>query len=276
MEPTIKLRPDQIEAYHTNGFLTIDAITTPEELALLREKYDQMFARAVGREEGNWFDLAGTNEEGKEVVMPQVLDPERYVPEFKNTLMRANADAIAKQLLGPEATGSGAHCIYKPPKISPETPWHQDEAYWDPAYEYCTLSIWVPLQPATVEMGCMWFVPGTHRWDVLPHRHINNDPRIHGLELVDFEKYTKVAIACPLPAGGATIHHPRTLHYAGPNRSDTPRRAYILGGQLPRKKRAVPLRYPWLEEEDSLVTRTKRELAETGKGAETVAARESK
>ena len=258
MQPTIKLRPDQVEFYRTNGYLQIEAITTPEELAMLREKYDAMFARAAGRSEGNWFDLAGTNENGKEVVLPQVLNPEKYVPEFKETLMRANADALAKQLMGEAGRAEGAHCIYKPPLISPETPWHQDEAYWNPAYEYNSLSIWVPLQQATVEMGCMWFVPGTHRWEVLPHRHINDDPRIHGLELVDWQKYVQGAVACPLPAGGATIHHSRTLHYAGLNRSNAPRRAYILGCGVAAKKREVPGRFPWLEEEDSLQTQMAR------------------
>lgn len=38
----------------------------------------------------------------------------------------------------------------------------------------------------------------------------------------------KGAVACPLPAGGMTIHQPKTLHYTGPNRTNTPRRAYIL------------------------------------------------
>jgi len=261
MQGTIQLRPDQIEFFHQNGFLAIERITTDEELVFLRQKYDQMFSEAAGMSEGNWFDLAGTNESGKEVVLPQVLNPEKYVPEFKETLMRRNAEALIKQLLGEAATMGGAHCILKPPRISPETPWHQDEAYWNPEYEHNGLSIWVPLQPATVEMGCMWFVPGTHRWQVLPHRHINNDPRVHGLELLNAATYAPLAVACPLPAGGATLHLSRTLHYAGPNRSDTPRRAYILGGGLPAKKLETPRRFPWLEEEESLHTQKKKEAA---------------
>jgi ectoine hydroxylase-related dioxygenase (phytanoyl-CoA dioxygenase family) len=261
MESTVRLRSDQIEFFHQNGFLAIDSITTPEELAGLRQKYDQMFAVAAGLSEGNYFDLATANEPDKQAVMPQILNPEQYVPEFKQTLMRTNAQAIVRQLLGEAGRVDGAHCIYKPPRISPETPWHQDEAYWNPAYEYHSLSIWVPMQQATVEMGCMWFVPGTHRWEVLPHRHINDDPRVHGLELIDHQKYAPLAVACPLPAGGATIHLSRTLHYAGPNRSEMPRRAYILGGGVAATKRAVPRRYPWLEHEDSLHTQKKAEAA---------------
>src|SRR5205085_8106879 len=129
------------------------------------------------------------------------------------------------------------HAILKPALHGVETPWHQDEAYWDPAFEYESMSIWISLQEATEENGCMWFVPGSHRLDVLPHHSIDNNPRIHGLE-VDGADVVK-AIACPLPAGGCTIHHNRTLHYTGPNRSSQPRRALILGFGLPARQRAV-------------------------------------
>ena len=47
----------------------------------------------------------------------------------------------------------------------------------------------------------------------------------------------------------ATIHHNRTLHYAGPNVSDIPRRAYILGFGVPATPRATPRRFPWNEDQ---------------------------
>ena len=114
-----------------------------------------------------------------------------------------------------------------------ETPWHQDEAYWDPAYAYEALSIWMPLQEATLENGCMQFIPGSHRLEVLPHQSIGNDPRVHGL--VTDKVNPAQAVACPISAGCCTVHHCRTLHYAGPNRSPEPRRAYILTFRLPPK-----------------------------------------
>ncbi len=251
-QPTISLTQDQIEFFQREGYLAIGPISEEVELAWMREKYDQMFSRRSGRNLGDQFDLAGTDEEGKEQALPQILNPEKYAPEFADTLMRANAMAIARQLIGAPIECHGAHAIYKPPRIGAATPWHQDEAYWDPTVEYpCSISIWVPLQEATIENGCMWFVPRSHRLEVLPHRHINNDPRIHGLELLDSDSHTSGAVACPLPPGGATIHPSRTLHHTGPNRSDVPRRAYILGAGLPPVKRAVPRRFPWLEVEKS-------------------------
>jgi ectoine hydroxylase-related dioxygenase (phytanoyl-CoA dioxygenase family) len=167
----------------------------------------------------------------------------RYAPELANGQFRVNAMHIAKQLLGQECVAQGEHAILKPARIGAETPWHQDEAYWGEDREYNALSIWIPLQPATMENGCMQFVPGSQKLEVLPHHSIGHDPRVHGLEVEGAD--VSRAVACPIPAGGCTIHHNRTLHYAGPNRSDIPRRAYILGFGTPPKKRDIPRVFQW-------------------------------
>src|SRR5262249_30176501 len=150
----------------------------------------------------------------------------KYEPELQNCLYRVNALAISTQLLGPENRFTGDHAILKPAFHGAPTPWHQDEAYWGSDFEYNALSIWMPLQEANLENGCMQFIPGSHQLEVQPHHCINNDPRIHGLEIDEID--TSRAVACPLPPGGATFHLSRTMHYTSPNRSSEPRRAYIL------------------------------------------------
>jgi ectoine hydroxylase-related dioxygenase (phytanoyl-CoA dioxygenase family) len=247
-KPTIQLTPQQIEFYHEQGYLAIDALTTQEEVATMRVIYDRLFQSQAGREEGNQFDLAGTDEDGKEAALPQILGPAKYAPELQNLLARANALHIARQLLGPDATWSGDHAIFKPARSGAPTPWHQDEAYWNPQVDYNALSIWMPLQEATLENGCMQFIPGSHKHDVVPHRPINNDPRIHGLELSE-EAGVDISTPaiCPLPPGGATLHSSRTLHYTGPNLSDVPRRAYIMTFGTPIVPRNGDRRFPWNE-----------------------------
>ncbi|HYF51206.1 MAG TPA: phytanoyl-CoA dioxygenase family protein [Planctomycetota bacterium] len=252
LEPTVSATPEQISFFRENGFVWIPAITTQEEVARLRVIYDRLFEARVGRDEGMQFDLGGTDEEGKPARMPQILSPVKYAPELAETLFRVNALALARQLLAaPEATYMGEHAILKPPFNEQDTPWHQDEAYWNPDLDYNSLSVWMPLQEATLENGCMQFVPGSHRWEVHPHHCINNDPRIHGLEIDNPEKFSKGAVACPLPPGGATFHLSRTLHYAGPNRTPNPRRAYILGFGTPAVKRATGRDFYWNRQKET-------------------------
>lgn len=243
--PTVFLTPEQVAFYHENGYLSIPNLMPAEEVEWMRDVYDDLFARRAGREVGDQFDLAGTDEEDKEAVLPQILGPAKYAPELRDSQLWVNAAAVVKQLLGEDAQFGDGHMIFKPARIGAETPWHQDEAYWDPGLNYTSLSIWVPLQEATVENGCMWFVPGSHRQEVLPHQSVGGDVRIHALELIEAD--TRSAVACPLPPGGATFHDSRTLHYTGPNRSNVPRRAYILSGGLPATPRSDGRRFPWNE-----------------------------
>lgn len=236
----------QIASFHDHGFLAIDGLLSAAEVETMRGLYDQIFEARAGREAGDHFDLAGTDEEGAPAVLQQILNPSRYAPAFDTLSCVRDALAAATQLLGPGAEAQGNHAILKPAGMGAATPWHQDESYWNPELAYNALSVWIPLQEATLENGCMHFIPGSHRLEVLPHHPINHDPRVHGLE-VDGAIDAARAVACPLPAGGATFHLARTLHYAGENRTDAPRRAYIMMFGTPPAPYPGERRFPWLE-----------------------------
>ena len=242
--PTISLPQEQVESYRRDGYLALPQVTTADEVRWLRGIYDRLFAARAGREDGNQFDLGGADQEGEEAKLPQILNPARYAPELKKGLFRVNALHVARQLLGEHCIPQGEHAILKPARVGAATPWHQDEAYWNAEMEYNAISIWIPLQEATLENGCMWFIPASHRGDVQSHHSINHDPRVHGLELDQLPVWER-AVACPIPAGGCTIHHNRTMHYAGPNKSEEPRRAYILAFGIPATKRATPRDFYW-------------------------------
>ena len=241
----IELSEEQIDFYRENGYLALDKLVPPDELGVMRKAYDRIFNDRAGREVGDHFDLAGTDEEGKEAALPQILGPSRYAPELAQGEYRESCARIIEQLLGPEAEVGGDHAILKPAHYGAETPWHQDEAYWDPTLDYSSLSIWIPLQDATVGNGCMQFVPGSHLLEVLEHQSVGGDVRVHALEIIEAD--VSGAVACPIPAGGCTIHGSRTLHYAGPNRTDRPRRALIVCGGAPASERTDDRRFPWNE-----------------------------
>ena len=238
----------QLSFFHENGYLAVPRLTTDEDVARLRASYDRIFAEHAGRELGDHFDLAGPDEEEGKESLPQILHPARYAPEMNDSELLLNTARVARQLLGPGATCEIAHAIFKPARFGAETPWHQDAAYWSPDMRYTAISIWVPLQEATEENGCMQFVPRSHMLDVVRHRSINDDPRIHGLELHPSARdHAKSFVSCPLPAGGATFHGPYMLHHTGANRSPIPRRALILNAGITPVKRDTPLRFPWME-----------------------------
>jgi ectoine hydroxylase-related dioxygenase (phytanoyl-CoA dioxygenase family) len=237
------LTQDEIKRFHEDGFLSIPQITTSQEVALIRDMYDGLFERRAGWDKGDFFDFAGLDDPAKTASVPQLLSPSKYAPVLKTTLFRANAQEIARQLLGPSAELVFEHAMMKPARTGGETPWHQDEAFYPKFTDYRSITFWMPLQPVDVMNGCMDFIPGSNNGPLLPHQSINNDPRIHGLETINVDASKRVI--CPLQEGSATVHGYRTLHHAGPNLADGPRRAYALGYGVRARKYTLRADFPW-------------------------------
>jgi len=95
--------------------------------------------------------------------------------------------------------------------------WHQDLTYWglDKAEE---VTLWVALSPATVASGCMRFIPGTHREQIVPHTDKFADDNLltRGQELA-VEVNEADAVDVVLQPGQASVHHGHLFHASGPN-----------------------------------------------------------
>ena len=176
----VTLTQEQIDKFHDRGFLRLEAITTAEEVTRLQGVYDRLFEPGALISEKDRLELAGDADAPP--ALPQIVNPDHYAPELRETVaLRQRPAGLPPSCSATRSCRRGMHAIRKPAKDGAATPWHQDEAYWDPAYEHRGLSIWIPLQPATLENGCMQFVPGSHHLGVQPHQLINPDS--HGLEL---------------------------------------------------------------------------------------------
>lgn len=244
----VEIRDDDVAFFREHGYLAIDRITTDEEVLWLREVFDGLFRTDTGGAPGGYFDVARPYGESGPVRLAQTLFPEGPVPALRESNYQRNARRIAARLLGVErdALQSWGHMIWKPARDGHETPWHQDEAYWEPGFDYQAVAAWLPLDDADAENGCLWFLPGSHRGEVRSHRHLHDDPAVHAL-VTDPGDLSR-AVCVPVRAGGASFHHPRTLHHAGANGSPRQRRAYASEFQTPPVRRAVAAHRPWVDE----------------------------
>jgi len=248
-EPTLVLTEDQCDFFWRNGYLAVPSITTPDELETIRRIYDRLFEDRAGWEDGNYFDFAGFSDKDADFKVPQLQMMTNYAPELFETLYYANAEAASRQLLGHRAKHLFDHGIRKPARTGGETPWHQDIAFLDGNSYFESLTVWMPLQAVDAVNGCMSFVPGSHLGPVVEHRSPGGDNRVNGLEAVSPD--VSQAVSCPLPAGGATFHHFGTLHYAGANRSDQPRRVLSWGFGIRRTEPVVTGTFPWIAAKDN-------------------------
>jgi ectoine hydroxylase-related dioxygenase (phytanoyl-CoA dioxygenase family) len=239
----LEVRPtaDDVEFFREHGYLVVERITTDEELAWLTAVFLAVFEEGEGVfEPGRERDQEGPPQ------ISQTIAPELRYPALLETTYRRNARHFAAALLEVEADdlSSWSHMIRKPALKSRAAPWHQDEAYWRPELTYHAVGVWLPLHDVSVERGAMQFVPGSHRGDLLQHHHVG-DPAANLLEAEGAD--TSGAVPCPLPAGGATFHHHRTLHYTAPNTTDRDRLAYPMEFQLPPQRRETPIETPWVD-----------------------------
>jgi phytanoyl-CoA hydroxylase len=127
--------------------------------------------------------------------------------------------AILDQLIGPGARLIQDMALMKPPHRGAEKPWHQDNAYFDWTPLDGVLGVWIALDCATVENGCMQIAPGSHRAGPVPHYHVRD------CQLVDQAGRAAGAEVVPLEPGGALFFSALLHHGTPPNRSPDRRRA---------------------------------------------------
>jgi ectoine hydroxylase-related dioxygenase (phytanoyl-CoA dioxygenase family) len=246
----VELTAEQIAEFHEQGFTHVERLTTDEEVAWLRDRFAEVFSPENENQVGGYFDasrpMGSTAEQSGPPVLPQAIGPEHKIPELLQTIAYRNAKRIAEQLLAvPQADlESWTHMIDKPPRTGHDTPWHQDEAFWELNLGYHACAVWLALDDVDVDNGCMEFRPGSHRLGIVPHRHLYDDPMVSAL-VVDDDMDDAVSVAVPLSAGGATFHTQTTMHHTGPNRTDRRRRAYAMEFQLPPVLIDPPKIHPW-------------------------------
>ena len=253
----VDVSDEQVEFFRDYGYLAIDRMTTDEEVEWMRRAYDAFEAAPRTGFPDQLFDVGRPYGSTDEPELGQLLFPERRIKGVRDTAMYRNGRRIAAKLLDvPEATVEHwGHLIFKPPNVGAATPWHQDEAYWDVDLSYHAVGAWTPLDDTDVDNGCLWFVPGSHKGDVLAHRHLGDDPAVHILEFAN-DVDVSAAVPVPLRAGGTSFHHPRTIHGARPNSTDRRRRAWANEYQLAPIKLDVPADRPWVKDgHDAMVER---------------------
>ena len=145
---------------------------------------------------------------------------------------------ILSQILAPNIEFLSDKVVFKSDSVTFASPWHQDWHYWHGAHKY---SIWVALDDATVENGCLKLFPGSHKSTIV-HDGDDNDGHGFGNRLRPDAIDESLAITAELEAGGAVFFHDLTLHASHPNKSGTERWVWI---PTYRDAQVEDSDYPW-------------------------------
>lgn len=222
----------QIASYQENGFVVHPAFLSAAEVAELKAAVLESVA-AMGRKKvaGDAANAAQEGENYYDKVFTQRLNLWRINPTVKRYMLSPDLGRMLCQLAQVKAMRVWHdQALIKQPFANP-TSWHLDNPYWS-FFSPNSISIWIALEDATPQNGCMYFLPGSHKLATYQNAGI-------GENMADlFKIYPKMAeidsVCAPMKAGDCSFHNGLCAHGAGANMTRRPRTAmtcaYMPGG----------------------------------------------
>ncbi len=215
--PFSTLTEAQATSFDEHGYVVIEGIFTPEEIADVTAVLDQREAEVEAFLLGMENERFSIAEAGAITFAPNLAHKDDMLRSFA---LHEGLLGLCRDLVGPDVDLYWDQAVYKKPQKPRRFPWHQDNGYTlvDPQYY---LTCWVALTDATIDNGCPQVAPGLHRMGTLQHHYV--DPL--GWQVFDEAPSVQVA---PVASGGVVVFSSLTPHLTGPNTTPDVRKAYIL------------------------------------------------
>ncbi len=219
--------PEDVAFYEENGFIQYPTFFSKDEITALREAIDH--AIATNRERILGAPGGGRGARDYELVFNQMVNLWVDYPTVKPYAFSPRLAEAARRLSRARNVRIyHDHAMVKPGgQESKETNWHQDAPYW-PMDPVGSLSAWIAVDGVTVDNGCMHFVPGSYKFGKLEGIALGKSGESIVTKMKERGYQLAEPIAAEMPAGGVTFHHGCNFHYAGPNRTNMPRRAFAI------------------------------------------------
>jgi non-haem Fe2+, alpha-ketoglutarate-dependent halogenase len=197
-----RLSDAQVAGYRRDGFVCPVPVMDAATAADYRRRFE-----AYEEAHGGWYELS----KGQKLYLLQT-----WVAELASA--PAVLDAV-EDVLGPDIMVWGSSLFVKEARDPAFVTWHQDSTYWGLS-KPDVVTAWIALSPATRESGCMKMMPGTHKWEQIPHRDTLSEENLltRGQE-IEVEVDEDEARLCELAPGEISLHNIRTVHASEPNRS---------------------------------------------------------
>jgi ectoine hydroxylase-related dioxygenase (phytanoyl-CoA dioxygenase family) len=228
------LSKDQIEFYKENGYLSGIKILTEDQVDFLNEELANLTPITEERKE-LFYQYESNESENPEKVLFHAIGGWRTMTGFHDLLWSPAYRMAAYQLMGEGFKFFHDQLFCKPAKHGGVVAWHQDFSYWTFTRPMNHLTCWIGLDDANHENGCLYYVPGSHKWGLLPITGLAGDMEAVR-EVLDKSQQDSFdnKKANVLSRGYASFHHPLTMHGSYTNSSDRSRRAAVINSMGPK------------------------------------------
>ena len=227
------LQAEQVEAFERDGFVVGVPVLEPDEVAELGARVDHIRANLADYAD-RLYEIEQAHTDSPDEVVCHFLGGWLVDSALRELVFDPRITVPLAQLLGVSRLRFWHDQVfYKPPRHPGVVPWHQDYSYWTRTAPARHITLNVMLDDADEGNGCVQFVPGSHRWDLLPQLPFDSElDAIH--ELLDpAQRAAFRPVPARLRAGCASIHHSHTVHGSGANCLDRPRRAVVFNYMAP-------------------------------------------
>ncbi len=214
-----RLDERDVNAYRTDGLLKSPYRIPDEQLGRMRDSLDKLLRdnRHLKPETlvcphipyGKTHDEAAASQWLDYARHPGILD-------------------LVEQLIGPDIILWGSQVFCKPPRTGKAIPWHQDGQYW-PIRPIATCSVWIALDDALPENGCMRYIPGSHaNGSIYRHRKSGRSDVVLAQEVEPSQFDESIARDDALMTGQFSLHDVYLIHGSNANRSTRRRAGFVI------------------------------------------------
>ncbi|MDI1243235.1 MAG: phytanoyl-CoA dioxygenase family protein [bacterium] len=225
-DPRSKSKTADVDDFERSGFLTGLPILSGTQVNALREALDDLIENHA--EDPLFYEYKSNESKVEGNRLLHALGAWRISPSLHDLIFYRPIIEIAEQLLGGSIRFWHDQVFLKPAGDGAVVAWHQDYSYWTRTVPLAHLTCWIGLDDSDEENGCVQYVPGSHRWHLLPRGDLANDMTAVFQHLNAEQKDAFHPTPAVMKAGEASFHHPMTVHGSYENRSDRPRRGIVL------------------------------------------------
>lgn len=223
-----RVTEEQLAFYRENGYLSGVKIFEPDQADQLLQELNSLFDP---KHPGNDLFYEYNTNESKDPakVLFHALGAWRIAPGFHDSLWNPAFTVPASQILEGPVRFWHDQLFCKPAKHGGVVAWHQDYSYWTRTIPMAHLTCWIALEDASADNGCLHYVPGSHKWDLLPITGLaGNMEAIRQVLTPEQAEAFEKAVPIELKKGYGTFHHPLLVHGSFENRTERQRRALVL------------------------------------------------
>jgi len=214
------------ETYDRDGFAVLERALSGAEVDDLRAEAVRICRGELGAISGG--TPADPAESDDEVLRRHLCIhyPHKLSQLMLDTMRHPAIVGALTQVIGPDIKAMQSMLFIKA-SGKPGQAWHQDE-FFIPTRDRSLTAAWIALDDATVDNGCLWVIPGSHRRGVIYPNREHDDPRYDcTVESYDFPYSAADAIPVEMPAGSVLVFNGYLLHRSLPNTSGGYRRALV-------------------------------------------------